>query len=454
MNVTLSFKYKYKEWVLLILFAFMFSACAPGTNDNHRTKRPEIPEVVDIEAILKQKNLPEKKKAEKLSLSGEKLVSPIGFMYANEVFAKVLEIDPGNKKALFYKAILNPLMKFKGILKRIEPLINKGTEKDQKRYKAEITGLANGGLREFLLDGKPDIDSEVKLQKFVASTRASQNKLRLFLKSNKELILNLKINLFEQGITKHCSVVKTQEGLYKQSTCDFISVQERKVDRADIEILQHIVAGLQVYSILLTAYDGTGIQEINNERQSRKVTEEEMVNHLMSVSQFGKLQKDNSLSEIPKLGSDIFSGAKWAYRMQKFLCPLGRSGGQMNRPGYLMNRGVCISNSTPYGTPTEQVFEMLEIALQGMPQTYDFRDNQGKESQVIASANFNPLAPIFNPKSNLKELMPNQFDDCGRTTGFSDKTIGGMFPDSDANNVVQTYRALWDADKSAEDKCK
>lgn len=431
--------------VLVTILILILSACSTETERIRIAKEPEQPEVIDIAKILKNKKIPQKEKSEKLVVEAEKLVTPIGFMFAHKILKQALEADPNNKKAEFYLAMLEPWMNFKGIFKRIEPLMQKGRNEELKAYHDMIKELKSGGLKDFLLDGSPDITSESKLQDFVSESILTWDKLRKYLMANKDLVLKVQFNLVKSEATSNCYVTELKSNIYQSSPCDYIYTQKRRVDRADIEILQQIAAGQQILSIFLSTYEATGLQEVHFQKKEFDLTEEGIVHLLESQQNFGHLRDDHSSPKIVDLGADIYGGAKWAYKLQEKLCPIKKRSHQMNRPGYLMNRGVCISDKTKYGLSTNDIFTMLELALSGQSQLFEFRDSyHRKTSEVITKAEFNPMNLFLNPQENVKQLFPSQFDRCGRATKFKDASFGGAFSDSDFNNVVGEIKAFRD----------
>lgn len=136
------------------------------------------------------------------------------------------------------------------------------------------------------------------------------------------------------------------------------------------------------------------------------------------------------------MGVDALSGAKWAYKMQDTLCAKKKNSPN-NRPGHLLNQGFCIENQVRDGTPIEKVFDMLELALQGVTQPFSLRSEFDLKNPVVATAKVNPLQPVIKPVADFKTLLPSQFGHCEQPTDFIDATIGGIFPDRDGPASIQ-----------------
>ena len=131
--------------------------------------------------------------AENLALSAEQLISPLSFMYADLIFDMALKNDPNNKRAQVYKTILKPLVYMKGSMKRIKPLIPLLTKEEQREYNKFIKDYPESALKTFLLDGKEDLNSEADVQVFLDGYRDQWEQVRLFMKDNKNLNIDLNV---------------------------------------------------------------------------------------------------------------------------------------------------------------------------------------------------------------------------------------------------------------------
>lgn len=403
-------------------------------------KEPLKSEVVDVEKILESKNLNGRRKAEKVMATAEKLITPIGFMYANKIINQALELDPTNQKALLYKGLISPAMEIRGIFKRIQPMIEKMPLEKRKKFDRYISSFAPGGLRQFLFDGTPDIDSEEKVQALLMKIYQSYENFRIFLKNNKGLFLRLELNFSERGIERECSVSEVREGVYKFGKCSLIRSESRNINRTEIEVLQHAVAGVQIYIMLSTAYNlNQGLGFLNHVNSDPQLSERDFFDYFSKIQKLGELKADHHLAEFKSLGSDAYSGARWAYRMQSEICKEGKHT-ELNREGYLFNQGVCLGPNLKDGTPIESLFEMIELALMGTPQNYAFKRTAGEYANPVAKASFNPFEIFNNPVKDLKSLFPQQYDQCGRVLEILDPSAGGLFPDGDFHSVYEKMR--------------
>ena len=79
-----------KSLLTLIMFILLSSSIAIAQT------------VIDFKKIMDNKSLSNLEKAQKITDEAEKLVHPVGFMYAHGLFSQALHLDPSHKKARFY----------------------------------------------------------------------------------------------------------------------------------------------------------------------------------------------------------------------------------------------------------------------------------------------------------------------------------------------------------------
>lgn len=151
---------------------------------------------------------------------------------------------------------------------------------------------------------------------------------------------------------------------------------------------------------------------------------------------------------IEALGTDLYSGARWADQYQKELCPEGWNKHQ--RSGMLFSRGLCTSDYPSEKAPTaDVVFRTLHTAVTGGALSVftnsghlyvsDLADRElGRDYETKAVF----LAPIVSPIADLKSQLPTAFNECGKGANLGDATAGGLFPAGDANHVAQVMGVI------------
>lgn len=408
-----------------------------------------VKEELDLNPALKSTSSSKKAKAERLALSAEKLVTPIGFMYAYRVFTKALEIDPNNGRARFYQAFLRPAMELRGLITRVEPLVKRLDARAQKRFYDFRDKMAEGGLKEFLLAGQPDISNEIESQNWVKGVYQAQTEFRQFLRENKDLVFDITMNKTEQGnkVYERCAVIEVEPNVFQLPKCPYITELKKSINRADLEVFQQATAGLQIYFMMMTGYDYTGAIDTDQLQKKEDWDSIQVNEYLKTLEGWGDLRKDHDFADFKGLGVDLLGGIKWAYRLKKVLCPKGASNVD-NRPGYLFDYGLCIREKVDREGPYEKVetiFAMFEIALSGVAQSTQYfthRGEGGRKHYFTTDVNF--FAPYLNPIKSAKGYLVKSYDECERPLETMDPTVGGMYPKGDAKDLVVARYSIFD----------
>lgn len=416
------------------LVVFSTIAALVGCTANNGKKSNVKSGVITLNStsIMNDSSLSSVEKAEKLALAGEQLVSLTGFMYADVVLDQALRYDPNNKRAQFYKAFLATPMALRGIMARIKPLAT-STPDHRRQYEQSLKSIPNSGLKTFLLDGQPDIKTEKDIQGFFDQIYTVQDNYRNFLKNNKSLELTL--NMPEWGIdhsynkaSESCLAEQISEYEYVVRDCDLTHIFEVKINRADIETLQQIAAGMQIYLATFVSYDATGAISADRKFKNKKVSNREIYKELAKNSDFGKLRNAQALQKITTLGSDLVAGLRYAVEIQNELCPNGEE--QVGvREGHLFENSFCIHNENEDGTTLEDTLKVVEAVLAGQSLQITYGSNKENKTEI------KPAAILQNPIADLKALRP-VYNNCDKIQAVSDDTLGGLFPHNDANEVL------------------
>ncbi len=431
-------KYLNSSAAILLSLGLLASCVEEKTSNSMLGKKG-----VDINAIMESKSS-SSSKAEQLALAAEQLLTPSGFIYADMILDQALQLDPANKRAGLYKSFLAGSMATKGILARIKPLADKDP-KTKKQLEETIAKMQEGSLKKFLLDGKPEIKDEKDVQAFADSVINSLGKFRQFLKANKNLEIELNVNDYmtvsgrSYSSSSYCNTYPTGNGNYET---DCYTNEEESVNntpskfslnRGDIEALQHITAGYQIYGSLLNSYSASGAINVAKNAANRNKPTSQIWKELSRDAEFGKLRND-VFARIPELGSDAIIGVRWALSVQDQLCPSGDEATNA-RPGMFFSKGICFKKPT---SDLESALDMVELALQGQKIPVRIGDN---DTDVV------PKALLSNPVKDLKALKP-VFNTCGKLAAISDETLNGLFPHGDANDALSYNANCPDEDKA------
>jgi hypothetical protein len=269
----------------------------------------------------------------------------------------------------------------------------------------------------------------------------------LWFKDNKDVELTLHIpgEFSEQTIrsqARDCEAKRLKLGVF-ELTCDFTNILEIKINQADVEILQQIAAGMQIYANLMNAYDLSGSIAVADKYSDQEPGARIVINELLKNKDFGVLRSSHGLNGILAMGLDAVAGVRWAQAMQKELC--GQGEGNENRPGFLFKEGLCIQqdseelnagakadlkNQGRYNTFGD-VMKTVELALRGGNILATFAGRMGEIETEI-----NPAAFFNNPISDVRRLTPLKFDKCGQVVNVADSFGGGVFVRGDLNAVL------------------
>jgi len=392
------------------------------------TKETEKVVTVTQDKVVEKLVVPtnQKMNAEELTTAAEQLFNPYTFMIADKLLDQALNQDPTNEKALLLKKLNARLMTFKGIANRITGLAKKYGHNSGQDFEDWKKKFPASPLKTFLLDGPQDINSYEDAQTFLVSYREALNDFRVFAKTNPNLEITLNINplafkeKIDQNIAKSCTV---QEHDGQQVVeCDLLHVAEAKVNIADLIILGQEAAGEVLFMTMYTSYSFKGLEVLQNMPNQ---SEQAIHQALRAIPGALDLRKDNSMSVVKQLGSDLSVAAKWAIQYQKQLCSTGSTAG-VNRRGYLFDQGICVGNIDE----ATRSLALLDQMLSGII-SVALRNNY---TQKDDSVRVDYMAFFNTPTSSLLNVLEGDtYSNCGKVKTRKDKSFGGIFVDQNAD---------------------
>ncbi len=418
--------------IKLLLTAVATSALCACTPPSHNGITHQSSSIIKLNAqeVKNNPSLSSKQKAEELARIGEQLFTPTGFMYAQTLFNQALQLDPHNLLAQFYKNLNGINMTLRGMMVRIKPMIV--TPKDRANYKNVLAHVPNSALKTFLFDGTPNIRDSKDVQAYADNLYAALERLREFLSAHKNSHLTLDLNDWTLWTGIHrakekCIASKVGDtGSYSLTNCDYTHALQVNLNRADFEGMQQIVAGEEIYFAALNSYNLTGSIRTSRKFQNQNVSDAVIYRELSKYPEFATLRTPIYLRHIEKLGVDAIAAIRWAKSLQNKLCSTGTPNPN-NRPGYLFDSGFCIGEKTADGRSVNGILKTAELILAGVP--YSVLVNNVYPTVIT------PTKYLNNPIVDLKKLDP-VFNSCGLIQRVSDVTLGGIFPDHDANKVL------------------
>ena len=391
-----------------------------------QTKKTEQQDETKVEIVVNRNTM----NSQELAEAAEQLVGPCTFMLAYQTAKTAVEKDPTNLKAQFYVHFLKRFEAFRGIMSRVQPILN---DEQKKQLAESFKNLPNSPLRNFLTEktGTP-LKSYADVQDVIADYSNSVREFRNFLKKNQtsEMDIYLNPHIFEQAIKDEmkdtCSVVKQGDNLTVD--CNYSQIATKKLNSADMIMLTQMQSGEALYWGFYNSYSIDGIEKLQQADPEGKMSEKQRIEFLSQLPNFGKLRKGHMFDILKSIGSDYSAAAKWAMQYQDRLCPKGEEKDNQRR-GYLFSKGICVTKTTE----SEKALAMLDAALAGIIQV-DLVTAKGE----MINTKLNPFAIANNPIQDLRQIRPIEWNQCGQVTRLADNTLGGIYVENNQNLFLQT----------------
>jgi hypothetical protein len=412
------------QLVLSALVALALSGCANGGNP----QTGKSFNIASIKAGIAAGTTTPQESAEEMALAAEQLAQSTNAVYALRLAKASLELDPSNVRAKFWSAALAPAMELKGFVTRLEP-IAKATPRRYRGYLKFKNDIEQGtpvkAVRDFFLKGPKDIRSEDEIQDTISAVTLRMEELRQTLKSLKGEELTVYRN--PETITdmekwesaqRSCSA-SSENGTITLHGCDISAAYQVKLNGADFEVMQQAIAGYQVYIGAMNSYSFHGAI---NAAEMGKMNPANTLEVLLADPKFGTLRDGRNLAVIPEIAVDAALGARSAIQLQQELC--AKQGGQTwTRPGYAFGSGSCELPDDGF----EAALKTIEALAQGPANVVFHVDGQNKNVKMDI--------PAFTkaPPADVRTL---RLSSNGHCTSIGDKTLGGLFPNGDFDQLA------------------
>lgn len=299
-----------------------------------------------------------------------------------------------------------------------------------------------------MLDGQEDIKNEADIQAYLDSVADSFKTIREFAKANKNSELTVMASdalyhAMEQRYISTCEV--KQVGYYKYETnCpDVKNFMEVSFNRADIEAIQQIAAGYELYFSLANSYDLSGSIDKAVASQGQQMDGRKVLEELLTNKNFATLRSGNGFQKVKAMGVDAIAGIRWIMKNQNTLCPMG-STSPRNRLGMLLGNGICtnkenaVEDSKNISLATDalagKIMENVEI---GRKQGWEYVNGSWK--YIVKPGYMTSIKPISifdTPIADLRNVLPTAYDRCGNVVSVKDASVAGLFVKSDANLLL------------------
>lgn len=381
-----------------------------------------------------------KVRAEKLVNSAEELLSPIGFMLADQILDQALKNDPGNRKAQFYKLSLAPLMKMRGMFVRMAPI------RDLAPKMYEDMSTTTAALGDFLRDrsGGPAFRNEADFQKLLEEIQAEQKKIGEFISRNRGFITRIVVSHVHQfeKMLRGCAVSRMSRNSYRISPCSQLQQIKLRMNRGDWEAFYQAALGARMTAAVALSYNLEGALSFASVWRQRKHVDKrdfkakEKVELMDQHPNAGKLLAQHQLDVVRERSVDAYTGIKWLFDAQTQLCLPPSS----KREEHVFRR-ICLNKVASVGPAfmtSASALDLFRNSISGSggsaPTIKPFKGRiSGREMDEVR---MDLLAPIKYPLEDLRILAPRTFDACGNKTSFGDPTLGGVFPNANADEIL------------------
>lgn len=371
-----------------------------------------------------------------------------GFMYAREFADRALALSPNHPSATYLKALVEWTPHAAGIMIRPLPLFEKldPTGAQAQGIRASAQRLPPGDYKNFLTGGNQDVTSENDAQNYVTEVEKSLVTSRTLLES----IANapdFSAPFFvhsgpADAILKDCGVTRLAPGVFELRDCKWKQKIPRKVSFADVRATKLIFGSLLSYSALFTSYRLEGSASLaaaladSRRNAGRELTEREQISLIQSQPNLLKLRDGRRLGDVLGFGVELRLAIVEADRLRTQVCAKEST---QSRTDFIFPEGFCIS------AKERKIAQDLQAWSSG-PVTQEFTGWSWRED---TAGTFTPISPLTllapinilpvmgGSVSDIKTLLPDAFNACGRAINIPDPSFGGLFPD---RNVVDLAR--------------
>ncbi len=406
-----------------VLFFLISLGCSNRPNSDLATQKISVNAIVSSDASSEAKSVD-------LSDGAEKMLQAKGISEASNMAKMAVDLDPTNLKARFIKAVTSLLLAEKGMMARIQPIME-ASFKFKPQYQKERASVEekSSDYNQWLLNGQGDIHTERQLQIFIDTVINALDELRLVAKESGGQTLKLKSNSFlasdlSDRYARGCDLKVNATGEYEITCPPDSTRRDILLNQVDFESIRISASYYMVALMFTNAYDLTGLIESQNQFKDdldSKEKVQEILEAYFGHEEFGKLRKESRLRDVKELGQDLVIAVRWAIANGNQFCPTGLSDSPKNRPGMLFNRGFCyLSYYGPYADSLEKFFS-------GSP-----TERSISTSQKVYKTKINWMALFDHPLIDLRGLGPLKVDRCGNIASVGDIYLGGAFPEGDS----------------------
>lgn len=412
---------KMKNLILIPMTLAMVSCLPTQTSSNKKTTdRPA--------STARNANETDIQFAAKLTRVGEILINnPVGVTHSHDLFNRALRLDPSNEKALFYSAFTGILMSMDGLANRSKSLAEDPTTYDtlvnEARNKMKypefvdfLTGRSNQSEIKTYQEFKRFMQIEVVQAFEEAGDKISRikNDLNLILTNAGEKTETYYECTYESDGSSYC---------YEDEYSNGTSVNPATTATVDANDIKIIANGLKAYAAafkLYTGYSVEGIEEVQSEIKAKKeelgrsLTEKEEHAIARKYRSYLTLESDHKWNEVTSNLIDITEAAMDLDTLNNQFC---ENDLRVNN----LIKSICVT-----AEDRATLKETLDL-LSGPQEISLGLDEQGNSVNILVDL----PSYMNNPVSDLKSLMPSEYNEDGTPNYTQEPNLNGLFPNND-----------------------
>lgn len=427
-------------------------------------------------------NVPEEnqiQRSEELAEFAEMLFNVKHYDYSYEVIQESLRLDPTNLRARFYGMFIPALEHIRGIYSRMAPLLKK-TPKLEEAFRQTKIEIKGHGLKEFFFYGGQPFSDEMDLNNYLVALADRLSQMRSQLDSLSGQKLTLYSNFSDEAsihIFENCSVERLGPLHYRVRSCSHVDRRAIALGYGDWQALKLRVAMAEFQLLAIASYSLTDImpvldtfsQKINNLKGGSG--EPNVLPHFTETinkhPDFGKLLFAARLKRAMDVAKESFPAME--YVSNKELIPCTKKF-PYSKYDFAKNERVLVDPMTDDQKNTlsgKSLFRDLPIdsirdicslkPKQGLLEilnkarywdTFDYTIKMAEKRIPVGVGNYrgrivktipaqeyttrlNFGALVNGSINDIRQVLPNRYDQCGNILSFPDNTMAGFLPKGD-----------------------
>lgn len=403
--------------------------------------------VLDVASLATDTNpATAKKRAEDIARIAERFVRSYDLDYAARVAEIALDVDPQNMRAQLVQVYVQLYSPFRGFLYRMETIAGKMSKIDRDNYAESVKSISTQQtMRRFFLDRRQKpFETGGELRTLFRDAILRIDNMAAFLKSHENDVISVSDQQYSyktQGEEYFsCDVMEISRNVFAIETCT--TWQEKpdvKISKYDWQALRLDLIKGKWMMILTLAYSLDGLEKIVTDISNtpvKKLTVKSITKSVQSSPEFGKLIDRQSLSELVTLGGEATFVMREMMKTEACKSGVGRQ-----RKGQYLGTARCLKFEFPFfGSRYNDAMNGPIEANILLAKKFAFNGPATDRDPVVPyKATIDMKRIVSGDVTSLQNVLPDQFDDCGRPTRLPDPTLNSVLPNGDLFMIVRGY---------------